>query len=91
MTTQHSVDLHASRGELVLVIAIVFPILATLIVLLRVYTRFILLKTPALDDAFTIIALVSCLRIRTFLSTNAFKIFSVGSSISQGFGKIEIK
>ena len=61
MVTQQHVDIHASRGNLILVLVILFPGLATLVVLLRVYTRFILLRTPAIDDAFILLALVSIL------------------------------
>lgn len=61
MAAQQQIDLHASRGELTLVLVTLFPALATLIVLLRVYTRFIVLRTPALDDAFILLALVSSL------------------------------
>jgi hypothetical protein len=61
MATQQEIDIHASKGNLILVLVIVFPSLAILVVLLRVYTRFILLRTPAIDDAFILLALVSSL------------------------------
>lgn len=59
MAAQQGIDLHASQGNLILVLVVVFPSIAFLTVLLRVYTRFILLRTPAIDDAFMLMALVS--------------------------------
>lgn len=64
MATQQHIDLHASKGERILVLVALFLSLAILVVLLRVYTRFILLRTPALDDVFMLLALVSGLMIR---------------------------
>jgi len=73
MTTQQEVDIHASRANLILVLVIVFPSLAILVVLLRVYTRFILLRTPAMDDAFILLALVSNLMIPELTYTDIVK------------------
>lgn len=67
--TPPSVNLHASRGNEILIPAILCPALATIIILLRLYTRCVILKTPALDDVFAVLALV----------------FSVGNSVSQGY------
>jgi len=67
-TKQPTIDLHASKAGPIIVIIILFPILAAITVALRVYTRFVILKKPALDDAFAIFALA----------------LSIGSSISQG-------
>jgi hypothetical protein len=59
MAVQQSVDLHASRSNEVLIPAILCPALAALAVLLRLYTRCILLRSPAWDDVFVVLALVS--------------------------------
>jgi len=68
MPVQQSVDLHASRSNEVLIPAILCPALAALAVLLRLYTRCILLKSPAWDDAFVVLALA----------------LSIGNSVAQG-------
>ena len=69
----HQVDVNASRANLILISIIVCPSLATLVVLLRVYTRFILLKAPAIDDAFILLALVSSLIIPKLTHTDMLK------------------
>lgn len=63
MATQQAFDINASRGNLILALVIVFTSLAVLLAMLRLYTRFILLKTPAIDDAFISLAVVSLLMI----------------------------
>jgi len=68
MPVQQSVNLHASRSNEVLIPAILCPALAALAVLLRLYTRCILLKSPAWDDLFVVLALA----------------FSIGNSVAQG-------
>jgi hypothetical protein len=66
MATQHPpVDLHASKAGPIVVIIILFPILATITIILRLYTRFFVLKSPALDDAFAFLALVSDFNLRS--------------------------
>jgi hypothetical protein len=55
------IDLHASRSNEVLIPAILCPALAALAVLLRLYTRCVLLKNAAWDDAFVVLALVGYL------------------------------
>ena len=76
MTTHHQhFDVHASRANLILVSVIVCPSLAILVVLLRVYTRFILLRAPAIDDAFILLALVSSLMIPKLTHTDMLKGF----------------
>jgi hypothetical protein len=58
MATQPPVDIHASKGGEILVITILFTVLAIIVVLLRAYTRFILLS-PSIEETFILLALVS--------------------------------
>ncbi|KAI0995818.1 hypothetical protein K3495_g12363 [Podosphaera aphanis] len=59
-------DLYANKGQKVLVIVTVFPILALIALILRLYTRIKIIRNPALDDWFSTIAVI----------------FSIASSIS---------
>ena len=90
-STQQSVDVHASRSNQILIPAILCPALATITVLLRLYARFVILKTPAADDVLTAFALVSYFSWSgCYLVLTECKVFSIGTSICQVFGKIDI-
>jgi hypothetical protein len=73
MATQQVVDVHASRGNLILALVIAFTSVGALITMLRLYTRFILLRTPAIDDAFITLAVVSRLVILSLIHTDMSK------------------
>ena len=51
-------DLHESKVSQVLGIAITFPALALITVILRLYTRFLVIKNPSYEDIFIVIAMV---------------------------------
>lgn len=51
-------DLYVNKGSKALISAIIFPILAFLVAVLRLYTRVRIIRNPALDDLFAIIALL---------------------------------
>ncbi|CCU81853.1 PTH11-like integral membrane protein [Blumeria hordei DH14] len=51
-------DLYVNKGSKALISAIIFPILASLVAVLRLYTRVRIIRNPALDDLFAIIALL---------------------------------
>ena len=53
-------DLHESKVSQVLGITITFPALALITVILRLYTRFLVIKNPSYEDIFIVIAMVCC-------------------------------
>ncbi|KAF2184948.1 hypothetical protein K469DRAFT_577795 [Zopfia rhizophila CBS 207.26] len=70
MSTSYSeAYLNANKGPQVLAIIITFPILATITVFLRLYTRFRIVNNPFYDDFAILLALV----------------FAIATSICQGF------
>ncbi len=89
MATQQAVDIHASKGNQILVLVILFTSLGVLVAMLRLYTRFILLRTPAIDDAFITLAVVSRLVIHSLICTDVPKVFTIGMSIAQCLGKVD--
>jgi hypothetical protein len=50
--------LAADKGPQILAIIIVFPCLALLVVALRLYTRFVVVRNPSYEDLTIVLALV---------------------------------